>query len=200
MDICQWAQQSEAERAYHDSEWGVPTFDDQAIFEFICLEGAQAGLSWRLILQKRAAYRAAFSDFDFYQLANVAEPNIAAIMANHEIVRNRLKVASVFTNAKAAVTLVEEYGSLAKALWQFTGGVPIVNQHQSDADVATATDESHAMSRFLKKRGFKFVGETICYSLMQALGMVNDHVVTCPRYQPCCELADSVKALSQKSD
>ncbi|OOE47361.1 DNA-3-methyladenine glycosylase I, partial [Salinivibrio kushneri] len=123
MDICQWAQQSEAERAYHDSEWGVPTFDDQAIFEFICLEGAQAGLSWRLILQKRAAYRAAFSDFDFYQLANVAEPNIAAIMANHEIVRNRLKVASVFTNAKAAVTLVEEYGSLAKALWQFTGGV-----------------------------------------------------------------------------
>ncbi|MPS31237.1 MULTISPECIES: DNA-3-methyladenine glycosylase I [Salinivibrio] len=198
MDICQWAQHSEAERAYHDSEWGVPTFDDQLIFEFICLEGAQAGLSWRLILQKRAAYRAAFFDFDFYQLANVAEPNIAEIMANHEIVRNRLKVASVFTNAKAAVTLVEEYGSLAKALWQFTGGVPIVNHHQSDADVATATDESRAMSRFLKKRGFKFVGETICYSLMQALGMVNDHVVTCPRYQPCCELADSVKASPQK--
>lgn len=198
MDICQWAQHSEAERAYHDSEWGVPTFDDQLIFEFICLEGAQAGLSWRLILQKRAAYRAAFFDFDFYQLANVAEPNIAEIMANHEIVRNRLKVASVFTNAKAAVTLVEEYGSLAKALWQFTGGVPIVNHHQSDADVATATDESRAMSRFLKKRGFKFVGETICYSLMQALGMVNDHAVTCPRYQPCCELADSVKASPQK--
>lgn len=198
MDICQWAQHSEAERAYHDSEWGVPTFDDQLIFEFICLEGAQAGLSWRLILQKRAAYRAAFFDFDFYQLANVAEPNIAEIMANHEIVRNRLKVASVFTNAKAAVTLVEEYGSLAKALWQFTGGVPIVNHHQSDADVATATDESRAMSRFLKKCGFKFVGETICYSLMQALGMVNDHVVTCPRYQPCCELADSVKASPQK--
>ncbi|OOF09115.1 MULTISPECIES: DNA-3-methyladenine glycosylase I [unclassified Salinivibrio] len=198
MEPCQWAQQSESEQHYHDTEWGVPTFDDQAIFEFICLEGAQAGLSWRLILEKRSAYRAAFSDFDFYQLANVAEPNIAEIMANHEIVRNRLKVASVFTNAQAAVTLVEEYGSLAKALWQFTGGVPIVNHHQSDADVATATDESRAMSRFLKKRGFKFVGETICYSLMQALGMVNDHVVTCPRYQPCCGLADSVKAPPQK--
>ncbi|SIO33070.1 DNA-3-methyladenine glycosylase I [Salinivibrio sp. ES.052] len=198
MNICRWAQQSEAERTYHDSEWGVPTFDDPLIFEFICLEGAQAGLSWRLILEKRQAYRDAFSHFDFNHLAAVEAPNIAAIMANHEIVRNRLKVASVFTNAKAAVALVEEYGSLAKALWQFTDGVPIVNHHQSDDDVATATDESRAMSRFLKKRGFKFVGETICYSLMQALGMVNDHVVTCPRYQPCCELADAVKAQTQK--
>ncbi len=164
------------------------------IFDVICLEGAQAGLNWRLILEKRQAYRDAFFNFDFNYLATVEAPDITAIMANHEIVRNRLKVASVFTNAKAAVALVEEYGSLAKALWQFTDGVPIVNQHQSDADVATATDESLAMSRFLKKRGFKFVGETICYSLMQALGMVNDHVVTCPRYQPCRELADSVKA------
>ncbi|MDA9556496.1 DNA-3-methyladenine glycosylase I [Vibrio sp.] len=178
--VCTWALNSELERHYHDTEWGIPTFDDNHLFECISLEGAQAGLSWLTVLKKREGYRRAFLNFDISQLASVETPDIEHIKDNYDIIRHKGKIASVYLNAKAAVALQEEYGSLSKALWQFVEGSPQVNHFNSAEEVPNYTEASKAMSKFLKKRGFKFVGETICYAFMQATGMVNDHFVDCP--------------------
>lgn len=178
---CAWAMNHELERAYHDEEWGKPVFDDQVLFEFITLEGAQAGLSWITILKKREGYRAAFEHYDIDKLAQFSDADVERIIGSFDVVKHRGKIASVFTNAKAAQGLIEEYGSLSKALWQFVDGEPIVNHWTQMSDVPAVSERSKAMSKFLKKRGFKFVGETICYAFMQAVGMVNDHLVDCPK-------------------
>lgn len=180
---CAWAMNHELERAYHDTEWGIPVYDDKVLFEFITLEGAQAGLSWITILKKREGYRAAFADYDLARLAQCDEADVEAIIANYDVVKHRGKINSVFSNARAALALIEEYGSLSNALWQFVDGEPMVNQWTQMSDVPASTEQSKAMSKFLKKKGFKFVGETICYAFMQAVGMVNDHLVSCPCYK-----------------
>ncbi|PMH46717.1 DNA-3-methyladenine glycosidase [Vibrio sp. 10N.286.49.B3] len=179
---CAWACNHELDREYHDKEWGVPVYDDIKLFEFLTLEGAQAGLSWLTILKKRTAYRAAFEEYDIAKLATYDESRVPYIIENYDIVRNKLKINSVYKNARATLALQEEFGSLSAALWQFVDGKPIVNRWQTMQDVPTSTAESLAMSKFLKKRGFVFVGETICYAFMQAMGLVNDHVIDCPRY------------------
>lgn len=178
---CAWALKHPLERAYHDAEWGVPVHDDTTLFEFITLEGAQAGLSWITILKKRDGYRQAFEGYDLATLSQYDESRVATIIEQFDVVRHRGKIASVFSNARAAQALIAEYGSLSKALWQFVDYVPIVNHWQSMEQVPAVTETSKAMSRFLKKRGFKFVGETICYAFMQAVGMVNDHLDGCPK-------------------
>ncbi len=177
---CAWAMNHELEREYHDREWGVPVFDDQVLFEFITLEGAQAGLSWITILKKREGYRAAFNDYDIQMLADYDESHVPAIIENFNIVRHKGKIASVFSNARATQKLQLEYGSLANALWQFVDGKPQINHWKTMQEIPAATEQSKAMSLFLKKHGFKFVGETICYAFMQAVGMVNDHLLDCP--------------------
>ncbi|MFW7526069.1 DNA-3-methyladenine glycosylase I [Vibrio ostreicida] len=180
MDIrCAWAMNHELEREYHDKEWGVPVYDDRTLFEFITLEGAQAGLSWLTILKKRQGYRAAFEDYQLDRLAQYGEARADVIIANYDVVKHKGKIQSVFNNARSALSLIDEYGSLSKAMWQFVDGRPVINQWQSMTDVPTSTEQSRAMSRFLKKNGFKFVGETICYAFMQAVGMVDDHLVNC---------------------
>ncbi|EGU37832.1 3-methyladenine DNA glycosylase [Vibrio ichthyoenteri ATCC 700023] len=182
---CAWALKHPLEREYHDAEWGVPVYDDQTLFEFITLEGAQAGLSWITILKKREGYRQAFEGYDLTKLsAYVGErgdERVEAIISQFDVVKHRGKILSVFSNAQAALALIEEYGSLEKALWQFVDGKPIINHWQDLSQVPASSDESKAMSKFLKKRGFKFVGETICYAFMQAIGMVDDHLQTCPK-------------------
>ncbi|NVD06411.1 DNA-3-methyladenine glycosylase I [Vibrio sp. JPW-9-11-11] len=178
---CAWAMNHPLERVYHDTEWGIPVYDDTTLFEFITLEGAQAGLSWITILKKREAYRAAFENYDLERLAQYDESRVAQIITNFDVVKHKGKIASVYGNARAALTLIEEYGSLSNALWQFVDGEPMVNHWSEMGQVPTSTPESKAMSQFLKKRGFKFVGETICYAFMQAVGMVDDHLLTCPK-------------------
>jgi DNA-3-methyladenine glycosylase I len=180
---CAWAMTHELEREYHDTEWGVPVFNDQKLFEFITLEGAQAGLSWITILKKRQGYHVAFEGFDITKLAQYDQTRVPYIIENFDVIRHKGKIASVYSNARAAVELQQEYGSLANALWQFVNGKVIVNQWQSMEQVPVSTDASKAMSKFLKKKGFKFVGETICYAFMQAVGMVNDHLIDCPKYK-----------------
>ncbi|MGR5131928.1 DNA-3-methyladenine glycosylase I [Vibrio alfacsensis] len=180
---CAWAMNHPLEREYHDKEWGVPVYDDKVLFEFITLEGAQAGLSWITILKKREEYRKAFEHYDLNALAVRDEARAEYIVENFDVVRHRGKINSVFSNAKAANQLIEEYGSLSQALWQFVDGKPIINHWQDMSEVPVSTEQSKAMSKFLKKRGFKFVGETICYAFMQAVGMVDDHVVGCPNKQ-----------------
>jgi DNA-3-methyladenine glycosylase I len=170
-------------RSYHDQEWGVPLHDDNALFEFLILEGAQAGLSWATILKKRPAYRVAFDGFDPRQVARYGEEKIAELLANPGIVRNRLKIAAAVRNARACLAVQEEFGSFDAYVWRFTGGRPIVNRRRRMQDVPARTAESDAMSKDLLKRGFTFVGSTICYAFMQATGMVNDHLVTCFRYE-----------------
>ncbi|OAN11113.1 DNA-3-methyladenine glycosidase [Photobacterium jeanii] len=181
--ICGWAQHHELEKIYHDNEWGIPIYDDLTLFEFVTLEGAQAGLSWLTVLKKREQYRAAFRDYDLAWLAQQDETMVESIIQQFDVIKHRGKIASVFGNARAALSLQQEYGSLAKALWQFVEHKPMNNRWTSVSEVPTSTEQSKAMSRFLKKRGFKFVGETICYAFMQATGMVNDHVVNCSCYQ-----------------
>ncbi|MGB7997556.1 MAG: DNA-3-methyladenine glycosylase I [Photobacterium halotolerans] len=171
------------EREYHDAEWGQVVTDDRILFEFITLEGAQAGLSWYTILKRREAYRQAFADFDIKRLAEWGDEEAEAILTGFDIIKHRGKVNSVFTNANAALALQKEFGSLSAALWQFVDGVPINNRWESSDQVPASSEESKAMSKFLKKRGFKFVGETICYAFMQAVGMVNDHLVDCYCYE-----------------
>lgn len=182
---CAWAMKHELERIYHDEEWGIPVYDDKVLFEFITLEGAQAGLSWITILKKREGYRAAFEDYDLQCLSQYdqehCEKRVEAIIEQFDVVRHRGKIASVFSNARATLGLIDEYGSLSNALWQFVDHQPIVNHWDSMDEVPTSTDASKAMSRFLKKRGFKFVGETICYAFMQAVGMIDDHIQGCPQ-------------------
>lgn len=167
---------------YHDREWGVPVYDDRLLLEFLILEGAQAGLSWSTVLKKREAYRAAFDNFEIAKVASYDERKIAELLTNQGIIRNRLKIASAIRNAKAALELQREFGSLSNALWQFVGGMPKKNARRSISDIPARSDESDAMSKFLIKRGMNFVGSTICYAFMQAVGMVNDHTVDCFRY------------------
>ncbi|RAS63372.1 DNA-3-methyladenine glycosylase I [Vibrio diazotrophicus] len=180
-NTCAWAMKNPLEREYHDAEWGVPVHDDVKLFEFLTLEGAQAGLSWITILKKREGYSQAFENYDINQLAKYDESHVQKIIEHYDVVKHKGKIASVFSNARAAIELQKEFGSLDKALWQFVGGQPKVNHWQDMSQVPVSTEESKAMSKFLKKRGFKFVGETICYSLMQAVGMVNDHLEHCPK-------------------
>jgi DNA-3-methyladenine glycosylase I len=175
---CPWAK-SDLMIAYHDAEWGRPVHDDRTLFEFLTLEGAQAGLSWETILRKRPAYRQAFDNFDPAKVARYDARKIAKLLANDGIVRNRLKIASAVSNAKAFLKVQEEFGSFDAYLWPFVDGQPIVNRFASAKDVPARTAESDALSKDLKRRGFNFVGTTICYAMMQAVGMVNDHLATC---------------------
>ena len=180
---CPWCEVNELEVAYHDREWGVPVHDDRRWFEFLLLEGAQAGLSWDTILKKRAHYRLAFARFDPRKVARFGAKERRALMRNPGIVRNRLKIAAAVTNARAFLAVQREFGSFDRYIWQFTGGRPKRNRWRSPKQVPAATPESDAMSKDLKKRGFRFVGSTICYAFMQATGMVNDHLVGCVRYR-----------------
>ena len=181
MDRCDWAA-SGLMIPYHDEEWGVPLHDDRMLFEFLILEGAQAGLSWNTILNKRENYRSAFDDFDPATVAGYGDAKVQALLADARIVRNRLKIASAIGNAKALLQVVEEAGSFDSYIWGFVGGSPINNNRKSMSEVPATTAESDAMSKDLKARGFKFVGSTICYAYMQATGMVNDHTVDCFRH------------------
>ena len=169
--------------AYHDTEWGVPLHDDQKLFEFVILEGAQAGLSWHTVLKKRENYRKAFDNFDPQKVARYNAAKIAKLLADPGIIRNRLKVASAVHNAKAFFKIQEEFGTFDAYIWRFVDGKPINNNCKTMKDVHASTKESDAMSKDLKQRGFNFVGSTICYAHMQATGMVNDHLVTCFRHK-----------------
>lgn len=180
---CAWVGSDPLYPAYHDEEWGVPVHDDRLLFEFLTLEGAQAGLSWITILRKRATYREAFAGFDPELVARFDDAKVAELLTNPGIVRNRLKVASAITNARAFLKIQEEFGSFAAYQWRFVGGKPTQNSWRSIAEVPASTPVSDAMSRDLKKRGFRFVGSTICYAHMQAVGMVNDHTVDCFRWR-----------------
>ena len=168
--------------AYHDAEWGVPLHDDRRLFEFLILEGAQAGLSWELILRKRDAYRDAFDGFDAVKVAAYDDSKVAELLANPGIVRNRLKVAAAIGNARVFLDAQQEFGSFDAYIWGFVGGSPVRNAWQSLAEIPAKTSESEAMSKELRRRGFRFVGPTICYAFMQATGMVNDHTTGCFRY------------------
>lgn len=180
---CAWAGSDPLYQAYHDLEWGVPVHDDRLLFEFLTLEGAQAGLSWITILRKRQAYRAAFAGFDPAVVATFDEARQAELMGNAGIVRNRLKIASTISNARAFLTVQAEFGSFDAYLWRFVDGAPIRNTWDSFTQLPSSTPLSDVISRDLKKRGFRFVGTTICYAFMQAIGMVNDHTTDCFRWQ-----------------
>jgi len=181
---CEWAPLDQPRYlAYHDEEWGVPVHDDRHLFEMLTLEGAQAGLSWSTILNKRDGYRRAFAGFDPAKVARFTPVRVERLLADPAIVRNRLKVQSTVANARATLAVQRELGSLDGYLWSFVGGAPIVNRWRRLTDLPAETDESKAMSRDLKRRGFRFVGPTVCYAFMQATGMVNDHVVSCFRFR-----------------
>jgi DNA-3-methyladenine glycosylase I len=178
---CGWAEGSDMERAYHDNEWGVPLHDDHRLFEMLTLEGAQAGLSWRQVLARREHYRRAFHDFDISRVAAMPDDALTALLADPGLIRNRLKIASARDNARAALLAIEEAGSLDAYLWSFVGGRPLVNRPATREAVPARTELSDAMSQALRKRGFRFVGSTICYAFMHATGMVDDHVTSCFR-------------------
>ena len=184
---CDWSTDDEQMVAYHDEVWGVPQRDDRALFEFITLEGAQAGLSWRTILHKRAGYLRAFSDFDAAVVAGYDEAKIAELLADPGIIRNRLKVRSTVNNAGIITEMSRAGESLADYLWSFVDGRPIDNSLKAMSDIPSVTPEATAMSKAMKKRGFRFVGPTVCYAFMQACGMVNDHVTSCFRYPEVSE-------------
>jgi DNA-3-methyladenine glycosylase I len=181
MQRCRWAT-AEPNITYHDKEWGVPVHDDRLLFEFLILEGAQAGLSWTTILKKRDNYRKAFGGFRPEKIARYGARDVRRLLGDAGIVRNRLKIAATIENAKRFLAVRKEFGTFNAYLWSFVGGKPIQNRWQRMANVPARTAESDVMSRDLQRRGFKFVGSTICYALMQATGMVNDHLVTCPRH------------------
>jgi DNA-3-methyladenine glycosylase I len=183
MNRCEWADVSPLEKEYHDKEWGVPVYDDRLLFEFLILEGAQAGLSWSTILKKREGYRKAFDHFDATKIAKYSDKKVAELLSNPEIVRNKLKVKSAILNAKAYLDIIDELGSFDTYIWQFVKGRTIQNKWRKLSEIPASTPESDAMSNALKKRGFKFIGPTICYAFMQAVGMVNDHTVDCFRYK-----------------
>lgn len=182
MKRCEWANKDELEQSYHDNEWGVAIHDDRSLFEFLILEGAQAGLSWSIILRKREAYRKAFDNFDGREISQYSKNDVSRLLANPEIIRNKLKINATITNARAFLKVQKEFGSFDRYIWQFVNGRPIQNSWRKMADIPSSTPESEAMSKDLQKRGFKFIGTTICYAFMQAVGMVNDHVVSCFRY------------------
>ena len=185
MTRCEWGNKSVLYQQYHDEEWGVSLHDDQTLFEFLMLEGAQAGLSWETILKKREGYREAFDQFDSKKISKYTAFKIAALLQNSNIVRNKLKVNSIVLNARLFLEVQKEFGSFDKYIWQFTDGKTIQNRYRKMADLPANTAESDAMSQALKKRGFKFIGTTICYAFMQAVGMVNDHTTDCFRYKEC---------------
>ncbi|MGI9221099.1 MAG: DNA-3-methyladenine glycosylase I [Woeseiaceae bacterium] len=186
---CKWAEGvNDAYIEYHDTEWGVPVYDDRVQFEFLILEGAQAGLSWSTILNKRAGYRKHFADFDVQRVARFTPKRIEKILLDPAVVRNRLKVESAVSNAKAFIAVQEEFGSFSDYIWGFVGGKPMQNKFRKDSDVPATSPESDALSKDLKKRGFRFVGSTIIYAHMQATGLVNDHVTACFRYKACAKL------------
>ena len=182
MKRCPWPT-NELAISYHDEEWGVPVHDDRRLFELLILEGAQAGLSWDTILKKRADYRRAYDNFNAKKISQYGAGKVAELLADPGIVRNRLKVAASIQNAKAFLAVQKEFGSFDAYVWRFVVGKPIVNQLRSIKELQPRTAESDALSKDLLKRGFKFVGSTICYAFMQAVGMVNDHLVTCPRHR-----------------
>jgi DNA-3-methyladenine glycosylase I len=189
---CVWADKDPLMIAYHDDEWGVPVHEDQRLFEFLVLEGAQAGLSWSTILKKRSAYRAAFDNFDASKVAHYSAQHIANLLQNPGIVRNALKVNSAVTNARAVLVVQKEFGSFSDYLWRFVSNSTLQNRRQTIRDIPTKTPEAEAMSKDLLRRGFKFAGPTICYAFMQAVGMVNDHLTTCFRFH---QLGGSVRSL-----
>ena len=181
MRRCSWPQ-DEANIAYHDEEWGVPVHDDRVFFEFLTLEGAQAGLSWSTILRKRENYRRAFARFDPARVARFTATTVNSLMRDEGLVRNRLKIDSTVSNARAFLAVQKEFGAFDRYVWQFVGGKPIVNRRRG-RDIPARTPQSDALSKDLQKRGFRFVGSTICYAFMQATGLVNDHLTRCFRYQ-----------------
>jgi DNA-3-methyladenine glycosylase I len=180
---CEWCGDDPLYVAYHDDEWGVPVHDDRKLFEMLILEGAQAGLSWSTILKKRENYRKAFDNFDAKKIAKYDKAKVAKLLADPGIVRNRLKIAATIRNARAFLEVQKEFGSFDRYIWQFVDGKPKQNKWKSLKEIPPKTAESDAMSKDLKKRGFSFAGSTICYAFMQAVGMVNDHVVACFRYR-----------------
>ena len=187
---CKWAEGVSLNYIeYHDNEWGVPIFDDRVQFEFLILEGAQAGLSWSTVLNKRDGYRKAFAAFDPEKVARFTVKRVEKLLQDPGIVRNRLKVQSAITNAKAFLEVTREFGSFSEYIWEFVGGKPIQNNFIEDSDIPATSPESDALSKDLKKRGFKFVGSTIMYAHMQATGLVNDHVRGCFRHKPCAAMA-----------
>ena len=182
---CNWVNDDALSVAYHDEEWGVPTWDDRVLFEMLILEGAQAGLSWNTILRKRDAYRKAFDAFDPERIACYDDRKVALLLQDPGIVRNRLKVRAAVANARALLELQRSGPGFSQFLWAFGGGAPVVNTWRRQEDVPASTPASEVMSKELKRRGFRFVGPTICYAFMQAVGMVNDHVTSCFRWQEC---------------
>ncbi len=183
LNRCEWCLKDDLYREYHDKEWGVPVHDDQKLFEFLILEGAQAGLSWHTVLRKRTSYKKAYDAFDMNIVAHYGEDKIAELLMNSGIIRNRLKIEASVKNAKAFLTVQEKYGSFDRYIWDFVDGKTIQNRYMSLKEVPAETEISNAISRDMKKRGFSFVGSTIIYSHMQATGMVNDHLTSCFRYQ-----------------
>jgi len=203
MKRCEWANGGELEQSYHDNEWGVAIHDERSLFEFLILEGAQAGLSWSTILKKREGYRKAFHNFDVRKISQYTEKDVSRLLVNPEIIRNRLKITAAIINARAFLQVQEQFGSFDHYIWQFVHGNPIRNLWKKITDIPSSTPESDVMSKDLQQRGFKFVGATICYAFMQAVGMVNDHVVGCFRYGELKnkgEHNESVRRIADKSD
>ncbi|MEE9319668.1 MAG: DNA-3-methyladenine glycosylase I [Granulosicoccus sp.] len=188
MKRCEWANSNELETEHHDTEWGVPVHDDRLLFEMLILEGAQSGLSWATILQKRSGYQKAFDNFDAKKISKYSEKRIEKLLQNPGIVRNKLKVNATVVNAKRFLEVQKEQGSFDKYIWSFVGGKPINNKWKKLSDVPSSSPESLSMSKGLKKDGFKFIGPTTCYAYMQAVGMVNDHVISCFRYAEVIKL------------
>ena len=183
MKRCEWANSGELEQSYHDNEWGVEIHDDRTLFEFLVLEGAQAGLSWSTVLRKREGYRRAFDNFDARKISRYSQDTVSRLLTNSEIIRNRRKIEAAVTNARAFLQVRKEFGSFDSYIWRFVGGRPVQNSWRTMTDIPSSTPESDAMSKDLQKRGFKFVGTKICYAFMQAVGMVNDHLTGCFRYR-----------------
>ncbi len=187
MPKCSWCLSSQNYIDYHDNEWGVPVHDDKVLFEFLILEGAQAGLSWSTILNKREGYRKAFDDFDFHKIAKYTDIKLQKLKEDSGIVRNKLKINAARVNARLFIEIQKEFGSFDQYVWSFVGGKPKQNKFKTLSEVPATTPESDALSKDLKKRGFKFVGSTIMYAYMQAVGMVNDHIISCPSYKKLSE-------------
>lgn len=186
--VCPWCTKEPLYQRYHDEEWGVPVHDDQVLFEFLVLEGAQAGLSWITVLRKRARYREWFAGFDPAKVAGFGAQQVASMLQDPGIIRHRLKLESAITNARAFLAVQKEFGSFDAYLWGFAGGRPIVNYPQHMGDVPAATPLAERLSKDLRRRGFRFVGPTIVYAYMQAVGVVNDHLVSCPRHSACAAM------------
>ncbi|MHA1723664.1 MAG: DNA-3-methyladenine glycosylase I [Promethearchaeota archaeon] len=188
MNRCAWSLQSKLMRDYHDIEWGVPQHDDQKLFEMLCLQGAQAGLNWQIILEKREHYRKAFDFFDYNKIVNYDENKIEELLQDRGIIRNRLKIESIIHNASMVLKIREEFGTFNDYIWRFVDYTPIQNSWQSLEEIHSETSLSKKISKDMKKRGFKFIGSKIVYAFMQATGMVNDHLISCFRYEQCKRL------------